>query len=572
MNDSDLCLSTPNGEQVDGNGCSLSQLDTDNDGIFDDVDNCVSSANANQLDTDEDGLGDVCDSEVIWYNNAWSNGTGPIAGDDVIVSADLTMTDEGTVSINNLEVIVGATLEIAGVTYLDVDGDLINNGAVNIRSGASLYTNPSGSVSDNITIERNTRYSDGRYSFVGSPVESDPSITGTDLGAFVYKYDETQAYGSDGLARWIGASNAVLETGRGYTQAKKGLISFTGKPNAGTLTYDASFTDRQDANDGWNLIANPYPSAIIVEEFLVQNSSILENAVYIWDDNGSDQVRGTNSDYIVANGSMFTQNSTAGNGSRYNGKLGTSQGFFVKLKGPSNQITFNESMRAQSDNADANFFRTNKNLLPFVGLYLTNSEGINKSFALGWTMEASDDVMNDRFDAPVFNASGFSFFSVKGNDLLSLSAITPNLKEVPIGYTASEAGTYAISIDKTYFADKDLWLLDNLTGERVSLNDGNYSFNSDMGTFLERFLIVTSPDDVLSLPQAKWQAYSFDQTLVIKNAKAEWEHYKLFDMLGRHLLSFDVEEQRNFNLDQLEHGIYVLTDGHQSQRILIQKK
>ena len=38
-------------------------LDTDSDGIDDDLDNCPSLPNADQLDTDSDGEGDTCDAD-----------------------------------------------------------------------------------------------------------------------------------------------------------------------------------------------------------------------------------------------------------------------------------------------------------------------------------------------------------------------------------------------------------------------------------------------------------------------------------------------------------------------------
>lgn len=72
--DSDNCPNNANADQADndsdgiGNVCDATPdgetqiTDSDNDGIEDALDNCPAIANANQVDTDNDGLGDVCDS------------------------------------------------------------------------------------------------------------------------------------------------------------------------------------------------------------------------------------------------------------------------------------------------------------------------------------------------------------------------------------------------------------------------------------------------------------------------------------------------------------------------------
>jgi hypothetical protein len=57
-------------------------VDTDGDGVFDDVDNCVNVANADQADADGDGPGDACDNCPNVANAAQADGDGDGAGDD----------------------------------------------------------------------------------------------------------------------------------------------------------------------------------------------------------------------------------------------------------------------------------------------------------------------------------------------------------------------------------------------------------------------------------------------------------------------------------------------------------
>ncbi len=103
-------------------------LDTDGDGILDDVDNCVTTPNADQSDQDGDTVGDVCDNCLLEFNPDQCNtnaGTGP--GQDQIGNVcDADITNNGIINsfdLTELRNNFGAT----GAN----DSDITCNGIVN---------------------------------------------------------------------------------------------------------------------------------------------------------------------------------------------------------------------------------------------------------------------------------------------------------------------------------------------------------------------------------------------------------------------------------------------------------
>ncbi|MEL7145450.1 MAG: hypothetical protein AAFO69_03710, partial [Bacteroidota bacterium] len=246
--------------------------------------------------------------EVIWDGNAWSNGTGPGPMDDIVIDGTYNSSTDGNLTVNRLTVNAGGNVVLGDGDFIEINGDLINNGTdFLVKSGGSLVTH--GTVTgSNFTFLRTTTFNQntGRYSIVGSPVQN-ASFSALGSSAIIYGYDESEAYnilGNEGADRFktpiqLGHSN--MQTGVGYFSAKtgdaNGEVNFQGTPHFGSQTINLSLTDHpsnENAFEGFNLMANPYPAAIDYAEFINANSDDIESAIYLWDDFNSEDNRGTN--------------------------------------------------------------------------------------------------------------------------------------------------------------------------------------------------------------------------------------------------------------------------------------
>ncbi|MEL7145058.1 MAG: hypothetical protein AAFO69_01715, partial [Bacteroidota bacterium] len=449
------------------------------------------------------GVGDTTDiasaiiekDRAIWNGTEWMGGVPPNDGTaSVFINGPMSLEAGEVMHIMDLALGENAHFTVSDESTLIVNGDVTNNGEISISSGSSLITYEAGGFTGNpVEINRTSRYAGGKYSLMGIPVQQSADITGATAAGLSYQYDETVPYGEAfGLDRWVNAENEELIPGRGYAMAFQKDFAFTGLPNVGTITYQGTYTeDTNDDFEGWNLVANPYPAAIKIEDFLTQNPN-LTGAVYIWDDNGSNEERGSNADYIIANGIAATQNSTAGNGDRYNQYVGTSQGFFIKLLDNSNTaITFTESMRYGGNNSDQNFFRETNDQIPFVRLNLTDEEGLFEQTIIGMVAETTEEVINRQYDASVFDADAENlFYSIKDGEFLAIRGIGTVLSEVSLGFTVTKAGSYRISIDLSDYEGVDLKLVDTYLATETPLSADGYEFYSNEGRFNDRFYLM----------------------------------------------------------------------------------
>ena len=513
----------------------------------------------------------VYDGPITWSGSSWSNGSGPASDgtDDIIIDGNYSYGANGALNVDDLTINSGAIVEVNTEEALTVANALVNNGALSIMSGASLMVFESGSITGNdITFKRNTRYADGRYSFVGSPVEADASIVGSDLGSYVFKYNEATPYGSDdGLARWEDASSDELVPGKGYTQAFQQEIVFVGMPNQGTISIDGTYTeDVSDDYEGWMLVSNPYPAPIDVADFLSANSNI-SGAIYIWDDNGSDTQRGTNADYIVANGTMATNTTPAGGQTRYDQTMGSMQGFFVKLSGAADtEVEFNESMRV-TGNSDDHFFR--ETIMPIARINLTDEQGLFKQTVIGLTEEATTAALNRTYDAQAFSAAAdYGVYTIKAGRSLALNGMPEAWEALQLQVNVAAAGSYTLGVELEDFSGA-LFLRDNQTGAVIDLRKTSYAFHAEGGIHTDRFELLASNEPVLGIANQEVLIYAYDDVLHINQADQEPRFYQVFNLKGQRVLTKEVSSNTEIDVSRLAKGVYLVFDGSRTHKILL---
>jgi len=293
---------------------------------------------------------DVADN--IPYNVTVSQGSTPsvlnmnatrYALGELLIEENATLqvtSGTGQLTVNNLTVDANGTIVLKSPSDNGVAGSLITYGT----------------VTNNGTMQAERYVSGGKYTYLAPPnaVTNSQTFTNNPNGYFnpnFYSYNQAFAAPSDPATAtyaewkieanqfsdaWVeahdgeGGSGIVLNVpGRGYAYYNdiNRMFVFDGTFNSGDKNITVYYDDN-DANsgyfDGWNLIANPYPSALDWTD-ASWDKTYVESSVYYWD--GTYENEG-NYKYYVA--SVYDDGTNVVNGgSQF---IPASQAFFVKAK------------------------------------------------------------------------------------------------------------------------------------------------------------------------------------------------------------------------------------------------
>lgn len=459
----------------------------------------------------------------------WSSGTGidKIGTITAGNASPISLTTDTelcscTISANtNLEVKPGVTLKLENQLIVNASGSItfengsslvqvndaaVNSGVINYKRQttvvrrASDYTYWSSPVAAQNLLALSPNTNPARFwSFIpGSTwyVEPSPSATTMDIGkGYIIRAPETNYPAYPALS-------SVFEA------------TFTGVPNNGEKTIAVG------GPNTFNLIGNPYPSAIDAVKFLNVNSSVLGGTIYFWTHNTAirNKVVGAENegsgDLVFIQDDYASFNRTGGVGTAPaisepapkripNGMIAAGQSFFTTSTATAGTlVTFNNDMRIGASYLNnSQFFRTKaseKNNVATdrsrIWLNLTNKQNAFKQTLVGYIDGATNDF-DTAFDGLSFNANAIiNFYSVNNaaNYVIQGRALPFEQNDlVPLGYSSTVEGEFAISIDNLdgLFTTQNVFLEDKNTNTIHNLKTSPYSFQTTIGTFNDRFVL-----------------------------------------------------------------------------------
>ncbi len=445
------------------------------------------------------------------------------------------------VRIENRQELIGV-LTLATNATVDADGGT-NSGVFTVLStsdnpsigGAIAALSGTAQVQGNVTIQRymsieggsnSPFFNNGRiYRYISSPVQNalvqdiqnEIPITGSFTGTSIctgcntsqsmFSYNESVITDTNGngvndindgyLDFPLNSNTETLTTGRGYAIFVRGNIDpiasrgnalwdVRNPINAGAVNFTplVSYTSSgNNANDGWNLVGNPYPSTIDWNASTGWTKTGLNNTIYMADNSVSPLV------YATFNGTVGTNG-----GSRY---IPIGQAFFVKSNG--GPITFSCSESVKAPSSQGIFFReaTPSNLLR-----VTLSQGNYRDETVIHFREDATEQFDSHADAYKLPNEIFNLSTVlKSGQKASINSL-PFLKcenDISLDISNAGEGHYKLIFSEIESFDNGatISLLDNFLGRRINLNEFtiyDFDITSDVKSFgMKRFVVRISP-------------------------------------------------------------------------------
>jgi hypothetical protein len=462
----------------------------------------------------------------LWNDDAnWDNGA-PCAPVSAIIPKVTTnqpivvFTEE----CDNLTIEAGAELTIFSGASLQVLGDFFME--ANANGTASLFENGGFSVANNSTVQ--FYVTENRWHYVSPPLTDQTANTFFDM--FLYDYNET-------IDEWqnISEPTTPLPVGVGY----KVWSSTTHPPNNPPGTKSVEFTggDLNSGNyilpvtktgNGWNLVGNPYPSAIGWNSSGWIKSQI-DATVYVW--NGVQ--------YITWNGSV---------GDLTGGVIPAMQGFMVKATAANPLLIISNSTRLHGPDPykASPVDRLLEISVTGNGYSDKTFVNFNESATAGFDNEFDGHKIYGIEEAP-------QLYTKQGDNMLRVNVL-PDVYSgllIPVSLEIPAEGEYSFAFGgiQSFSAGVTIYLEDMKEDKMVEITqDGQYIFTGSPTDDPDRFMLhfgvlYVEEEAALNEDSGLYHIYSYENTVYVQNTYQQdvAGSVTVYNIMGQEILSRKLE-------------------------------
>jgi hypothetical protein len=474
----------------------------------------------------------IKDDITTWNGTTWTYGA-PTLARKAILNGNYTTGTNGNFECCTLEVNATRTLTVSGGGYVVIDFNIINNGNIIVENNGSIVqiketdTNSGTYTGTKFQVNRTAQARNLDYIYWSSPIQS--FLVSSLPGSSRYEWNPTAINANSTQGNWLAASGTMF-TAKGYiARASNGAttatalpITFQGSgPNNGIVSVGIARGDTTGTDDTWNLIGNPYPSAMSANSFVTDNTNI-EGSVRLWTHGTlpnntnpnpfyqSFAYNYTDNDYIVSNGTGSTVPGA------FDGNIASGQGFFVRMledgeidgTPPTNTITFGSSnvIFKNSHRRTAGgivydnsaFFKnsdpTNSIEKSRIWLDLIASNNELSRTLIGYVPDAT--LAKDRMFDALIEVDAFKIYTLINTQKQTIQGRPVPFDAndlVPMGIFAETAGNYTIAIASVdgLFSNlsQNIYVEDKLLNLIHDLRQAPYTFTTSAGEFNERFVL-----------------------------------------------------------------------------------
>lgn len=503
---------------------------------------------------------------TTWNGTAWNYGA-PTATVNAVIAGNYSTQANGNFTTQSLTVNSGNTITVNSGTSLTVLNSITNNAGATgfiVESNGNLLQSNEATNTGLITVKRNSapmyRYD---YTLWASPVigQNLKNFSPLTLNDRFYAYNSV--LGTNGNYEPIfpsqNTASYTFEKAKGYlvrspdnyanyvSSATPGVSYqgvFVGVPYNGAQNFSLS-----NANNGYNLVGNPYPSAISISNFFASNSNAIDGTIWFWRKrNGVAQ-----SGYATTTGVGVASAHSEVASLPMNGTILTGQGFFVKVKSGATQSTLNFNNAMRTATSGGTFFRSTESVNSEeierhrIWLNLSNETDVISQALIGYMTGATQGI-DYGFEGKYFGDSPISLTSIVDNEEFAVQGRSLPFQGndvVPMNFKTDVAGNYSISIDHfdgLFLGDQQIYLRDNLLNQVHDLKTSSYAFSAQPGSFSNRFEIIYQNQLGINNPDLNSNeiiVYKKDADLLVNSGNYQMTSIELFDVSGRLILKKD---------------------------------